>query len=62
VNVGGNWTETFAVREERVYDQTMSVSSITPDVIATFLQNKGTERSGPPPARSDRAKETRDSR
>jgi hypothetical protein len=40
VNVGGNATETFAVREERVYDLTSSISSITPDVIATYLQNK----------------------
>jgi len=40
VNVGGNATEAFAVREERVYDQTTSISSITPDVIATYLQNK----------------------
>ena len=40
VNVGGNATEAFAVREERVYDQTMSVTSLTPDVIATFTQNK----------------------
>jgi hypothetical protein len=40
VNVGGNATEAFAVREERVYDQTMSVSSLTPDAIATFTQNK----------------------
>jgi len=46
VNVGGNGTETFAVREERVYDQTMSVSSITPDVIATILQNKGLSEAG----------------
>jgi hypothetical protein len=29
VNVGGNATEVFAVREERVYDQTTSISSIT---------------------------------
>jgi len=40
VNVGGNATEAFAVREERVYDQTMSVTSLTPDAIATFTQNK----------------------
>ena len=46
VNVGGNATETFAVREERVYDQTMSVSSITPDVIATYLQNKALSDAG----------------
>ena len=40
VNVGGNATEAFAVREERVYDQTMSVTSLTPDAIAAFTQNK----------------------
>jgi len=40
VSVGGNATEAFAVREERVYDQTMSVTSLTPDAIAAFTQNK----------------------
>jgi hypothetical protein len=40
VNVGGNATEAFAVREERVYDQSMSVTSLTPDVLAAFTQNK----------------------
>jgi hypothetical protein len=40
VNVGGNATEAFAVREERVYDQSMSVTSLTPDVLGTFTQNK----------------------
>ncbi len=46
VNVGGNNTEAFAVHEERVYDQTVSVSSITPDVIATYLQNKTLSETG----------------
>ena len=46
VNVGGNATETFPVREERLYDQTISVSSITPDVIATYLQNKALSDAG----------------
>jgi hypothetical protein len=46
VNVGGNATETFAVREERVYDQGTSISSITPDVLATFLQNKALSEAG----------------
>ncbi len=31
---------TFVVREERVFDQSMNVSSLTPDVLATFVQNK----------------------
>jgi chromosome segregation ATPase len=46
VNVGGNATETFAVREERVYDQTLSISSITPDIIATYSQNKALSEAG----------------
>jgi hypothetical protein len=46
VNVGGNATEAFAVREERVYDQTMSISSLTPDVIVTYLQNKSLSEAG----------------
>ena len=46
VNVGGNATETFAVREERVYDQTMSVTSLTPDVLATYLQNRTLSEAG----------------
>ena len=46
VNVGGNATESFAVREERVFDQTTSISSITPDVIATYLQNKALSDAG----------------
>jgi hypothetical protein len=46
VNVGGNATEAFAVREERVYDQTTSISSITPDVIATYLQNRALSEAG----------------
>jgi hypothetical protein len=46
VNVGGNATEAFAVREERVYDQTMNISSITPDVIATYLQNRALSETG----------------
>jgi hypothetical protein len=46
VNVGGNATEAFAVREERVYDQTMSISSLTPEVLATYLQNKSLSETG----------------
>ncbi len=46
VNVGGNATERFPVREERVYDQTMSISSLTPDLIATYLQNKALSEAG----------------
>jgi hypothetical protein len=40
VKLAASATETFPVREERVYDQTTSVSSMTPDVLATFIRNK----------------------
>jgi chromosome segregation ATPase len=40
VKLAASATETFPVREERVFDQTTSVSSMTPDVLATFVQNK----------------------
>jgi hypothetical protein len=40
VKLAASATETFPVREERVYDQTTSVSSMTPAVLATFVQNK----------------------
>jgi hypothetical protein len=40
VKLAASAAETFPVREERVYDQTTSVSSMTPDVLATFVQNK----------------------
>jgi hypothetical protein len=40
VKLAPSATETFPVREERVFDQTTSVSSMTPDVLATFVQNK----------------------
>jgi len=40
VKLAASATETFPVREERVYDQTTSLSSMTPDVLATFVRNK----------------------
>jgi hypothetical protein len=40
VKLAASATETFPVREERVYDQTTSVSNMTPDILATFVRNK----------------------
>ncbi|MGA3202629.1 MAG: DUF4139 domain-containing protein [Bryobacteraceae bacterium] len=40
VKLPASATETFVLREERVYDQTISVSNMTPDVIAVWLENK----------------------
>jgi hypothetical protein len=33
-------TATFPVREERVFDQSYSVTNLTPDVLAAYVQNK----------------------
>ena len=40
VKLGASANETFALREERVYDQTVSVNSMTPDSISIWLENK----------------------
>lgn len=40
VKLAPSGTETFPVREERVYDQTIAISNLTPDIVATYLQNK----------------------
>jgi hypothetical protein len=40
VKLGSGGTEKFPVAEERVYDTTMAVSNLTPDVLLTYVQNK----------------------
>jgi len=40
VKLAPSGTETFAVREERVFDQSTAVSNLTPDVLASYVQNK----------------------
>jgi len=40
VKLAASATEKFPVREERVFDQTTAVSSMTPDVLAGWIQNK----------------------
>jgi hypothetical protein len=44
VKVAANATETFRVREERVYNETIAVSSVTPDLIAAWVQNAGSSQ------------------
>ncbi len=39
-------TDKFPVTEERVYDSTVVVSSLTPDVLATYLENKSLTDAG----------------
>ena len=40
VKLAASGTETFPVREERVFDQSISVTNLTPDVLASYVQNK----------------------
>jgi len=40
VKLGPDSTPKFPVTEERVYDTTTAVSSLTPDVLLTYVQNK----------------------
>jgi hypothetical protein len=40
VKLGADSSQKFPVAEERVYETTTSVSSLTPDVLLTYVQNK----------------------
>ncbi|MEQ1948170.1 MAG: DUF4139 domain-containing protein [Bryobacteraceae bacterium] len=40
VKLAASITDKFAVREERVFDQSTAVSNMTPDVLASYVQNK----------------------
>jgi hypothetical protein len=40
VKVAPSANETFPIHEERVFDQSVAVSSATPDTVASWLQNK----------------------
>ncbi len=40
VKLAASDTQTFPVREEHVYDESLSVSNLTPDVLAVYVQNK----------------------
>ena len=40
VKLGADGTEKFPIAEERVYETTTAVSSLTPDVLLTYIQNK----------------------
>jgi len=40
VKLAAGAAETFPVVEERVYDQTYSVTNLTPDVLLTYIRNR----------------------
>ena len=52
-------TQTFAVSEERVYDQTYQVSNLTPDILLRYVRN-GSERRRAPPIAAGRRPEAPD--
>jgi hypothetical protein len=41
VALAGGATQEFAVNEERVFDQTYAVTSLTPDALLAYVQNRG---------------------
>lgn len=40
VKLAASATETLPVREERVYNESLSVTNLTPDILAVYVQNK----------------------
>lgn len=46
LNLGGKASESFAVREERVYDQTIGIANMSPDVLTTWIQNRALSAAG----------------
>jgi hypothetical protein len=46
VKLAASGSEAFPVREERVYDQTIAVANVTPDLIVTWTQNKALSDAG----------------
>jgi hypothetical protein len=46
VKLSADTTEKFPVAEERVYDTTTAVSSLTPDVLLAYVQNKALSDAG----------------
>jgi hypothetical protein len=46
VVVAGNATQTFAVREERLYSQTWEAANLTPDLLVSFVQNRALSAAG----------------
>lgn len=46
VKLGPDSTEKFPVSEERVFDSTTAVSSLNPDVLLTYVQNKALSDNG----------------
>ena len=46
ISLAANATQEFPISEERVYDQSYSVSNLTPDVILSYVQNRALSEAG----------------
>ena len=46
IKLAASATQTFAIREERVYNNTLSVSNMTPEALASWIQNKALTPTG----------------
>ena len=46
IKLAASATQTFVIREERVYNSTQSISTMTPDVLTTWIQNKALSATG----------------
>ena len=46
IKLAASATQTFVIREERVYNTTQSISNMTPDVLTTWTQNKALSAAG----------------
>jgi chromosome segregation ATPase len=46
VKLNADGVDKYPVAEERVYDSTTAVSSLTPDVLLTYVQNKALSETG----------------
>ena len=46
IKLAASATQTFVIREERVYNTTLSISNMTPDALTTWIQNKALSATG----------------
>jgi hypothetical protein len=46
VKLGAGGTQKFAINEEQLFDNTVAVSSLSPDVLLTYVQNKAISETG----------------
>ncbi len=53
-------SQEFVVNEERVYDQSIAVTNLTPDILVSYIAESLAERCRPPPVAAHRRPEAPD--